>query len=81
MRRVATAPTTQQEAYAAAANRLLWRLGLLEGGAGGAPPADPHDNDLCTQLSALMKGLELPDEAPALVHFPIPLGRFPLTHP
>ena len=57
-RQAGLAPKTQQEAYAAAANRLLWRLGLLGGGSEGAPPADPHDNDLCNQLSTLLSGLD-----------------------
>ena len=59
LRQAGDPPRTKQEAYAAASNRLLWRLGLLEGGgAEGTPPAPPHDNNLCAQLSALMSGLD-----------------------
>ena len=44
-----------QLGYAAAANRLLWRLNLLEG---PQAPSDPHDNDLCAQLASLMRSLD-----------------------
>ena len=45
----------RERGYAATANRLLWKMKLIYGR--HAPP-DPLDNDLCSQLASLVKGLD-----------------------
>lgn len=52
---LSTVDPVRERGYAAQANRLLWHMSLLYGR--DAPP-DPLDNNLCTHLAYLIKGLD-----------------------